>query len=105
VAEIHVPAPKARRLGFAGCGKGARLRYIFRFRYPYDMRKRNKNICRGIGAKVLKRKFIKPLVHLIERSAQRQKTLTERALTKIQDVEDLVEIIARDIKRKSDSQS
>jgi hypothetical protein len=69
------------------------------------MHNRNKNICRGIDPKFLKRKMIKPIVHLIERRAERQKGLTKRVLAKIQDVEDLVEIIARDIKRKADSEN
>jgi hypothetical protein len=74
------------------------------FRYSLGMQNRN-NVCRGIGSKFLKRKLVKPLAQLIQRNAERQKALTKRAIAKVQDVEDLVEIIARDIKRRSDSQN
>lgn len=67
------------------------------------MHNRTKKNCGGIGAKFLKGKLVKPIVRLIELKAEQQKTLMKRTLAKVQDVEDLVEIIARDIKRKSDS--
>src|SRR3954462_14182896 len=75
------------------------------FGYSLIMQNRNKNICRGIGPRFLKRKLVKPVVRLIERTAKRQNALMKRTLAKVQDVEDSVEIIARDIKRKSDSQN
>jgi hypothetical protein len=104
VAEL-LPCRRRDDFGFAVAGKGACLRFDFSFRYPDHMRNKNKNICRGIGAKFLKRRLVKPLARLIERTAERQEVIMKRALTKVQDVEELIEIIARNVKRKADSQS
>jgi hypothetical protein len=67
------------------------------------MSKRNTKACKEISAKRLKRHFITPIVRVVAASSRGTNKLLKKTLKKVQDVEDSIEIIAREIGRQSKS--
>jgi hypothetical protein len=67
------------------------------------MSKRNTKTCKEISVKRLKKHFVTPIVRIVTTNSCGTNRLVKKTLKKVQDVEDSIEIIAREIGRQSKS--